>query len=652
MSVSTRVENKIGWVTINNPPVNAASQSVRSGLLVAVSKMEDAKVRAVILSCAGKTFVAGADIKEFDREPIGPHLPEVLSAIEEAHAPWIAAIHGSALGGGLELTLACSYRIADSEAKLGFPEVTLGLIPGAGGTVRLPRLIAPEKALEMIVGGKPISATQALEMGLVDEITKETLDKVSFSLAKKISTDPKPTPLTQKSPQTLESLENWEETISKIKSNYRGQNSTVAAAEALNRSLTLTSAEALITERKSFLSLKNDTQSLALRYIFFAERGIGKLKSSEEKFAAKIAHIGIIGGGTMGSGISAACLIAGLRCTIIERSQETAANAVIRVEEILSGAKDRGKMTPKAKTLALQRFESITDYSKLSEVDLVIEAVFEDMDVKREVFDQLDQVTRSDAILASNTSYLDIASLAQNTKYPDRVIGLHFFSPAHIMKLLEVIIPKSASERAVATGLKLGKRLRKISVPAGVCDGFIGNRIMSAYRREADYMIEDGALPHDVDAAMRAFGFKIGVFQMQDLAGLDIAWAMRQRKAKTRSISERYVAIPDRLCEIGRFGIKTGKGWYDYTSDPRGSVDPEVIRIIEMERDSKGIKPISMSENEIISRILDIMQSEGQMVLDEGIAASPQAIDVVMVNGYGFPRWHGGPMFLKNSNMT
>ncbi len=650
MSVSTRIDNKIGWVTIDNPPINNTSQIVRAGLLSAVSKMDLAGVQVVILSCAGKTFVTGADVKEFAKAPIAPHFPDVLTAIEEAHAPWIAAIHGFALGGGLELTLACSYRIADAEAKLGLPEVKLGLIPGAGGTVRLPRLITPEKALEMIAGGKPISATRAADIGLVDGITKESLDRASLSLAKRILTEPKPIPLSKKSPRKLDNPSGWKEAISNVKSRSRGQNSIVSAADALDRSLTLTGKKALMAERKSFLSLKDDPQSLALRHIFFAERGVGKSVRTDGQTAANITRIGVIGGGTMGSGISAACLMVGLHVKMIERNTEAAAIAAIRVDKILSGAKDRGKMTTKTKAEAMKQLESTTRYSALSDVDLVIEAVFEDMDVKREVFDRLDQVTRPDTILASNTSYLDVAVLAKNTQYPDRVIGLHFFSPAHIMKLLEVIVPNDASGRAVATGIALGKRLRKISVPSGVCDGFIGNRIMSAYRREADYMIEDGALPLEVDAAMRAFGFQIGIFQMQDLAGLDIAWAMRQRKTESLPTSERYVAIADRLCEAGRFGRKSGKGWYDYTKDPRGEVDPEVTKIIEDESAAKGIKRISMSEDKIMSRILNVMQVEGQMVLKEGIAATSEAIDVVMVNGYGFPRWRGGPMFIATKS--
>ncbi len=650
MTVSTRIDNKIGWVTIDNPPINSTSQTVRSGLLSAISKMDAAGVQAVILSCAGQTFVTGADVKEFAKAPIAPHFPDVLTAIEKANAPWIAAIHGFALGGGLELTLACSYRIADTEAKLGLPEVTLGLIPGAGGTVRLPRLITPEKALEMITGGKPISATCAADIGLVDSVTKEALDQVSLSLAKKVSTEPKPIPLSQKPPRKLDNPSAWKEAISRVKSRSRGQNSIVAAAEALERSLTLTGNEALLAERESFLLLKDDPQSLALRHIFFAERGVGKYAKTFGQTAVNVTRVGVIGGGTMGSGISATCLMAGLRVTMIELNSKTAETAAIRVNEILSGARNRGKLTAKEKAEALQNFEAITEYSALSDADLVIEAVFEDMDVKREVFELLDRVTRPDAVLASNTSYLDIAELAKITKYPDRVIGLHFFSPAHIMKLLEVIIPKSASGWAVATGMALGKLLRKISVPAGVCDGFIGNRIMSAYRREADYMIEEGALPVEVDTAMRSFGFQIGIFQMQDLAGLDIAWAMRKRKAANRPTSERYVAIADRLCEVGRFGRKTGKGWYDYSDDPRGAVDPEVTKIIENERAAKGIKQVSMSEDEIMSRILNVMQTEGQMVLEEGIAATSEAIDVVMVNGYGFPRWRGGPMFIATKS--
>jgi len=645
MSVTVKIDGTLAHVTIDNPPVNAINQDMRAGLLRAVAETDAAGVSVVLLSCAGRTFVAGADVREFGKPPLEPHLPDVLNAIEAATAPWVAQIHGTALGGGLEIALACAYRVATPDARLGLPEVNLGIIPGAGGTVRLPRLIAPEAALDMVAGGRPVSASKALKLGLIDRVEADPDAVLSF--ARSITAQPRPAALLHADPQPLADPDAWQDLLDTTRKKARGQTSIIAATDTIAASLTTFGPQALSAERATFLRLREDPQAAALRHIFFAERSAARLPQTKGIAPRPIDRIGVIGGGTMGSGIAAACLLSGLSVTMIERDQDALKNGSTRVRDILQGAAKRGKLTRTALTETNERLTASTDYAALSDAQVVIEAVFEDMDIKRAVFAQLDSHTKPDAVLASNTSYLDITALAAGTKHPERVIGLHFFSPAHVMKLLEVIVPESADPTAIATGLALGKALGKIAVPSGVCDGFIGNRIMSAYRREADYMIEDGALPHDVDAAMRAFGFPIGVFQMQDLAGLDIAWAMRKRRATTRPPAERYVTIADQLCELGRLGRKTGKGWYDYSTDKNGASDPAVTALIEASSARNGITRTAMTPDRIMQRILTIMQAEGSAILSENIAASPDAIDVVMINGYGFPRWRGGPMFMS-----
>ena len=647
MSVSTQIDGKIARVVIDNPPVNAAGHAVRLGLREAVAKIERSGAKLAILTCAGRTFVAGADIREFGKPAQAPHLPDVCDAIEASDVPWLAAIHGTALGGGLELCLACAYRVAHKDAKMGLPEVNLGIIPGAGGTVRLPRLIDPVEAMTLITSGKPINATKAHDIGLVDAAVDD-LGAPLEAFAQSVIDYPAPAPLLHRNPPKPDAA--FAAARARVIERAGGQNAIAAAARAVDTALTLDGREALALERESFTKLKSDPQSLALRHIFFAERAVSRqIPGIKDVTPAKLSTIGVIGGGTMGSGISAACLLAGLDVVMIEQDQDAADAGAARIASILDGAEKRGKLDKNERAQTQMRFATSTSYADLAQADLVIEAVFEDMDAKRAVFAELDQATRPDTILASNTSYLDINLLAAPTARPERVIGLHFFSPAHVMKLLEVITPKAASPTAIATGLTLAKRLGKIAVPAGVCDGFIGNRIMSAYRREADYMLEDGALPHEIDAAMREFGFPIGVFQMQDLAGLDIAWAMRKRQAATRDPNERYVRIADDLCAQGRFGRKAGRGWYDYSDDPKGRIDDSVTGIIEAASVKAGITRNSITKRQIMSRILRIMQDQGAAILREGIAASPEAIDVVMVNGYGFPRWRGGPMFMKEN---
>lgn len=643
MSVAIEIIDQIAVVTIENPPVNAAGLEVRQGLWEAVDTLDaDPQVEGVVLACAGRTFVAGADIREFGKPPVEPHLPDVLNKIEGAQKPWVAAIHGTALGGGLELAMSCHGRVALSSAKMGLPEVNLGLIPGAGGTVRLPRLVPPTLALTMAAGGKPIAADQALKAGLVDEVVAEGLEDAARTRAKTQALTPT---LARDVQGTLD--EGFDKTETGILRKARGQKSPKAASEAIRRGVTMEAPEALAAERAAFTALKQDPQSAALRHIFFAERAVGRSARTKGVTPRALNQIGVIGGGTMGAGIAAACLLAGLKVTMIERDAGAAQAGHDRVAEILGNSLKRGLISEDKHTRLMGNFLSADSYDALSEADLVIEAVFEDMGVKREVFAKLDEVTRPDAVLASNTSYLDVNEIAASVRDPSRVLGLHFFSPAHIMKLLEIVVPEGVADDVLATGIAFGKQLKKISVLAGVCDGFIANRIMSAYRRECEYMLEDGALPHQIDAAMEDFGFPMGIYRMQDLAGLDIAWAMRKRQAATRDPAQRYVDIADKLCEAGRIGQKAGRGWYIY-EDGKPVQDTEVEELIVAESARKGISRQNFDAAQIMVRILGCMQREGRAILDEGIAASPEDVDVVMINAFGFPRWHGGPMFMAH----
>ena len=647
MTVRIERHGDIARVIVDNPPVNALSTAVRQGLMDALVQTEaDPAARAVVLQCAGRTFIAGADVREFGQPAREPHLPDVVAALETATKPWVAAIHGTALGGGLEIAMACSHRIAASDARLGLPEVNLGLIPGAGATVRLPRLVPADKALGMIADGKPLSANAAMKIGLVDRVAAGDLAVEAMEMASEATSQPLPKPLIARAPISPADAETFAAQKARILSKARGQLAPAEVVKAIDNALTLPADEALSAERETFLRLRAGEQSGALRHIFFAERSVSKIPTTEGATARPLETIGVIGGGTMGAGIASACLLAGLTVRLIERDEAACAAALDRVRGVLDGSRQRGLLNEDGFASAMDRMTVGSDYDALSDADLVIEAVFEDMDVKKAVFAELDRVTRPDAVLASNPSYLDVNEIARASADPSRVLGLHFFSPAHVMKLLELVVSDTAAPDVLATGLALGKKLRKITVPAGVCDGFIGNRIMSAYRRECDYMIEDGALPEQVDAAMTAFGFPMGIFAMQDLAGLDIAWAMRKRQAATRPADQRYVEIADRLCEQGRLGRKTGKGWYDYSRNKAGEPDPEVTSLIGAESARRGIARTDFTQEQIMERILGVMQREGAAILDEGIAQSADAIDVVMVNGYGFPRWKGGPMYL------
>lgn len=646
-TVNLTTENDIAFITINNPPINATNHSVRQGIVDALDEIEDdSSIKVVILICAGKTFIAGADVSEFGQPPKDPILPDVIKRLEATTKPVIAAIHGHALGGGLEIALGCHYRIAESGAKLGLPEVNLGLIPGAGGTVRLPRLVPVRDAIAMITGGKPVSADKANAIGLIDAIAHGPLRDAAQDFARTIINRPRPLELRRCPPVDAPGDHQWDEIIAGVGKKARGQIAPVIAAQAIRIGIEQDTAAGLVHEREKFVELRDSDQSKALRHIFFAERSVAKLPELDGAAPNPINEVGVIGGGIMGAGIATASLLAGFKATIIERNEEACTHGRATVKKHLSGSLKRGLITQDRFNSLLASLSTSTDYADLGTADLVVEAVFEDMTVKHDVFGKLSKHCKPDAVLASNTSYLDINEIAANCTHPQRVIGLHFFSPAHIMKLLEVVRTDQANATSLATAFAFARKLGKIAVPCGVCDGFIGNRIMSAYRKHCEYMLEDGALPHQIDAAMVEFGFPMGLFAMQDMAGLEISWATRKRLAPFRDPAERYVALGDYLCEMDRLGKKNGLGWYRYDENGKAFPDPDVDALVISESDKKGITRRDFDAKEIISVILDAMRSEGDKILAEGIAMGPDAIDVVMVNGYGFPRHKGGPMFM------
>jgi len=642
--VTVDVRDGLGWVTIDNPPVNALGRAVRQGLWDAVATLRDADVRAVVLTGAGRAFVAGADIRELGQTPVEPYLPDVLAAIADAPVPWIAAINGLALGGGLEVAMACHARIAAPSAKLGLPEVNIGIIPGSGGTVRLPRLVSMATAIKLVTSGKPIGAQEALESGLVDRLGEGDLLAEATAMAKDLAASGRPEPALARDLVAGDPID-WDAQAAQLRKRSRGAVAPLEALASLKCAARDPVEVALAGERERFLWLAASEEAAALRHVFFAERGAGQALKQAEAVPADLSRVGVIGGGTMGAGIATALLLAGSYVCLIERDDAAAQTAKTRVADTIAASVKRGAIAATKGESALARLGTDTEYAALRDCPLVIEAVFEDMGVKREVFTKLDAVMPAEAILATNTSYLDVNLLAETTKDPSRILGLHFFSPAHVMKLLEVVRGEATGARALATGGALAKLLRKIPVVAGVCDGFIGNRIMAAYRRDCEFMLEEGALPHQIDAAMQGFGFAMGIYAVQDMSGLDIAWAQRRARAPHRAPEERYAHIADRLCEAGRLGRKTGKGWYDYASG-KAEVAPEVTGIIEEESAKAGRTRKVFTEQEIITRILATMQREGQAVLREGIAERADDIDVVMITGYGFPRHRGGPMYM------
>lgn len=648
--VDSALHGNILVLTLNNPPVNALGVEIRRGLLAAIDSAGDnPAVEAILLVGAGRHFCGGADIREFGKTPQAPTLPEVVQRIEDSSKPVLATIQGVALGGGLEVALAAHYRLATGSARLGLPEVLLGLLPGAGGTQRLPRLIGASAALELMLSGRHLSAEEALGLGLVDRLG-DSDDALAEGLAymRQLLAQGATVRRTRDA-RALNEHTAQRQAIDVARQQAtqksRGLLSPLHIIQAVEAALDQSFEDGLREERRLFLECLDSPQRAGLVHAFFAEREV--LKAPETRAAAPraIARVGVVGGGTMGAGIAVTALDAGLEVTMIERDQDALNRGRGNLEKVYDSLIDKGRLTQADKAATLARFSASTDYQDLAHADLVIEAVFEDMAAKLAVFAELDRVCKAGAVLASNTSYLDINAIADSVSRPADVIGLHFFSPANIMKLLEIVVPSKVASDVVATAFELAKKLRKVPVRAGVCDGFIGNRILAVYRQAADHMMEDGASPYQIDQVLRDFGFPMGPFQVTDLAGGDIGWATRQRKAATRDPRARYVQIADRLCERGWFGQKTGRGYYLYPEGPRSArQDPEVLAIIDTERARAGIAPRSFSNPEILRRYMAAMINEGANVVHEGITLRPLDVDITLIHGYGFPRYRGGPL--------
>jgi 3-hydroxyacyl-CoA dehydrogenase len=640
MSVTTSRDGAIGYVKMNVPPVNAIGLDMRQGLMEAVRWAEaEAGLERVILSGEGRAFAAGGDAREFDGPAVAPHLPDVVAAIEACRVPWIAAVHGPALGGGCELMLACRYRVATPDAQIGLPEVTLGVVPGATGTQRLPRLVGLKAALDLIATGKPISGAKAQKIGLVDELAEDPVfaaEELNGEwLATRVPVGDLPGP--DHDASVIEAAR--EQAAKKM----RGQIAPVRAIDLVALSSTTPLDEAQPIERATFLELRVGEQAKALRHIFFAERGAkapGTIIAKPDQVEKAV----VVGGGTMGAGIAYALLNAGIAVTILETDADGVARARENVEKIISASLQRGLIDAAKAEARRAAFSASDDYGMAAEADLAIEAAFESMEVKQQVFTKLEAAMRPEAVLATNTSYLDVNEIAAVLKDPARLVGLHFFAPAHIMKLLEIVQGEATSERALATGFALAKRLKKLPVLAGVCDGFIGNRILARYREAADTVMMDGSNPWEIDEAMVEFGYAMGPYEAQDLSGLDIAFANRRRQDASRDPARRYIPIADRMVELGKLGKKTGVGWYRYPGGGPRVDDPVVEDLAIEEARFAKITRREFTADEIRERLLIAMINEAAGILDEGIAQSAADIDLVTVAGYGFPRWRGGLM--------
>ena len=642
--VTVAYEGDLAIVTVDNPPVNALRQAVRQGLWDAVDEIDASDARAAVLVCAGRTFIAGADIREFDMKPMGPVLTHAVDHIEQAQKPWVAAIHGTALGGGLEVALGCHYRVAAPTGKMGLPEVHLGIIPGAGGTQRMPRIIGAKESVAIITAGVPISAQRALENGLISEIVEGDLAEGAKAFARKIIGQPVPR-ASQAPAANAPSEDEWAEMLAGVKKKAKGQISPVACVEAVRKAFESELADGLAWEVQKCVDLKNTDQSAALRHAFFAERAVAKPAVIEGAKPREINKVAVIGGGLMGSGIATSLLQAGCQVVMVEMSDEAAEAGKGRVATNLTSAVKRGMISEAKKDAMLAALTPASDYAATAGCDLAIEPVFEDLGVKQEVFAKLAAAMGDEAILATNTSYINPNEIMKDVPNKARVLGMHFFSPAHVMKLVEIVQAAETSPEVLATAFQLSKRMRKVGALSGVCDGFIGNRMLAAYRRCCDYMMEDMRAIEPIDKAIRAFGMPMGPFQLGDLAGLQIGWATRKRLAPTRDPKVRYVTVADTICEEGRFGQKTGAGYYRYEEGNRAPiVDPWVTDVIEKAAEAAGREKREFTEEQIQRRAMAALINEGAKILDEGIAARPLDIDMVKVFGYGYPRWRGGPM--------
>lgn len=645
--VSFSKEGPFGLITVNNPPVNALSQAVRAGLKTSVERgIADADVKAMIIICAGRTFIAGADIREFGKPPMEPHLPDVVQFIEDSPKPVIAAIHGTALGGGLEVSLGSHFRIAHSSARVGTPEVKLGLIPGAGATQRLPRLAGVQAALEIIVSGNPIPATKAKSLGIIDEITDGDLKEAALAFAKRLIDEQVPIRRVSQMEPKLETPTIFDDFTRSIARKSRGFLAPFKCIEAVKAATELPFPEGMKREREIFTELQASDQSKAQRHVFFAEREVVRIPGlPDDQQTRDIKSVGIVGAGTMGGGIAMCFANVGIPVYLLDINQDLIDKGMATIKKNYANTVSKGRLTQEDMDKRMSLITPTLSYDDLKDVDLVIEAVFEDMAIKKEVFKKLDAVCKPGAILASNTSYLNINDIAAVTKRPEDVMGMHFFSPANVMRLLENVRGEKTSPEVYATAMKIGKKIGKVPVLVGVCDGFVGNRMLAKRTRECGFMLEEGALPWQIDKVIYDFGFPMGPYAMGDMAGLDVGW--RNRKAKFDQLTEREKKcnILDKICEMGRYGQKTGAGFYKYDENRKATPDPLIEELIINHSKEVGIERREISDQEIIERAIYSMINEGAKILEEGIAARPLDIDVVWIYGYGFPVYRGGPMF-------
>jgi 3-hydroxyacyl-CoA dehydrogenase len=645
--VDLSIEGEVALVTINSPPVNALSQAVREGLKRGVEAAEaNGAVKAIVIICDGRTFIAGADISEFGKPPSPPSLHEALDVMENASKPVIAAIHGTALGGGFEVALTAHYRIAVPSAKCGLPEIKLGIIPGAGGTQRLPRLIGAEKALDAILSGTPFSAREAEEWGVVDELAEEgKLRESALRYARRLIAEKAPLKKVRDRSDKLEPARGHPEIFEAVRKanarKYRGFEAWKKAIESVENAVNLPFDEGMAKERAIFTELVVTNQSKAQRYVFFAERQAAKVADiPADTPTKKIAKVGVIGAGTMGGGISMNFLSAGIPVTIVETSKEALDRGVSIMRRNYENTAKKGRMTMAEVEERMGKLSPTLDFNALADADLVIEAVFEDMDLKKSIFERLDTIAKPGAILASNTSYLDVDAIGAMTKRPEDVLGTHFFSPANVMRLLEIVRGEKTSKSVLATITQLAPKIGKVAVVVGVAHGFVGNRMLAQRQREAQKLILEGATPSDVDRVLVDFGLPMGPFAMSDLAGLDIGWS---------AATSKRASIRDILCEEGRRGQKTGAGFYDYDEARTPKPSSHVEGIIRDFAKSKGIEQRKISDAEILERCLYPMINEGAKILEEGKAQRASDIDIVWINGYGWPVYRGGPMFYADT---
>ncbi len=638
----------VAVITIDNPPVNVLSHAVRSGLLECLSQaVADADIRAVVIICAGRTFIAGADITEFGKPPQSPSLLEVVATLDDCPKPIFAALHGTALGGGLETALACRYRIGLKTARIGLPEVHLGLIPGAGGTQRLPRVAGLNNALEMITSGRHVGAEEALAMGAIDEVVNgDDLLAAAIDFSRRTLAQGNLRSRTSEleledSADNQDIVSTWKKRVSK---KARGQESPLVALEAISQSIKLPFAEGLLKERELFLGCMGSAQSRALRHIFFAERAAAKLPDSIPNTPTDIKSAAVIGGGTMGRGIAMCFANKNIPVTVVEMQQEQLDLALRAIDKTYAKMSSSGRISEQQHRQRMALISGSCDHSSLARVDVVIEAVFEKLEVKHAIFSSLDKHCKPEAILATNTSYLDIEAIASAVGDPSRVLGMHFFSPAHIMKLLEVVRTGQTSTVAISSMMKLGKILGKRSVLVGNGFGFAANRMYSAYGREGQQMLLEGVTPTQLDQAMKNWGMAMGPAAVLDMSGIDIGYNARKQNPNPPA-DPSYFRPADLLAEQGYFGRKTGRGFYRY--DPttgKAQEDPEIIELIRAEAQRLNVTPVELPESEIQKRMVGAIATEGEAILTEGIATRASDLDVIWVNGYGFPRWRGGPM--------